>query len=89
MRAVKRTPHPRDKNRFFQAFLSLPGWEGKVTPEPSHPAPGESQGEIVGNERICAMGWLGSITPHRQGGAGAAPQEHRDQGCPHSKANIQ
>lgn len=42
MRAVKRAPHSRDKNSLFQAFLSLPGWEGKVTPEPSHPPPGES-----------------------------------------------
>lgn len=37
-----RAPHSRDKNSLFQAFLSLPGWEGKVTPEPSHPPPGES-----------------------------------------------
>lgn len=72
MRAVKRAPHPRDKNSLFQAFLSPPGWEGKVTPEPSHPPPGESPRaakekwwemiRFVGNDQVCATEWLSSIT---------------------------
>lgn len=78
MRAVTRAPHSRDKNSLFQALLSLPGWEGKVTPEPSHPPPGETcQGERVGNEQVCAMERLSSITPHSREVLGLLPWQHR------------
>lgn len=102
---MERAPHSRDKNSPSQAFLSLPGWEGKVTPEPSHPLQVRAP-ELprrMGNEQICAMELLHSITLTPRDGLellqGSSPPRGNEELCPprvnpglwdtQSKANIE